>query len=117
MAAHAHYENDSFDDATVALDRFIQLHPGSPDIPFAYYLKALTYYMQITEVGRDQRTTQLSSDALTAVAPRFPGTDSARSATLNLDLTHLHLDVKEMAVGPLRTERRWVGEGCGQQCQ
>src|SRR3546814_2163183 len=39
MAAHAHYENDSFDDAVVALDRFIQLHPGSPDIPFAYYLK------------------------------------------------------------------------------
>src|SRR3546814_14583478 len=64
MAAHAHYENDSFDDAVVALDRFIQLHPGSPDIPFAYYLKALTYYKQITDVGRDQRTTQLASEEI-----------------------------------------------------
>ncbi len=99
MAAHAHYENDSFDDAIVALDRFIQLHPSSPDVPFAYYLKALTYYKQITDVGRDQRATRLAMESLDEVVRRFPDTDYARDARLKLDLTRDHLAGKEMEIG------------------
>ncbi len=35
-------------------DRFLALHPGSRDAPYAYYLKAICYYEQISDVGRDQ---------------------------------------------------------------
>ncbi len=109
MAAHAHYENDSFDDAVVALDRFIQLHPGSPDIAFAYYLKALTYYKQITDVGRDQRSTELALNALDEVIRRFPNTDYARDAKLKLDLTRDHLAGKEMEIGRFYLKRgHWL---------
>ena len=72
MAAFAYYQSNKYDDAIIALDRFIQLHPGHRDIPYAYYLKALCYYEQISDVGRDQRITQQALDALSEVVKRFP---------------------------------------------
>ncbi len=99
MAAYAHYEDLKYDDAILALDRFIQLHPGHKDIAYAYYLRALSYYEQITDVHRDQRMTRLAMAALEDVARRFPETEYARDAKLKIDLTNDHLAGKEMEVG------------------
>src|SRR5437870_9831793 len=43
MAAFTYYQSNKYDDAIIALDRFIQLHPGHRDIPYAYYLKGLCF--------------------------------------------------------------------------
>lgn len=99
MSAYANYEADKYDEAVVGVDRYIQLHPSSSDTPYAYYLKALAYYEQISDVGRDQKMTQLASNALSEVVRRYPGTDFARDAALKLDLTRDHLAGKEMDVG------------------
>jgi len=99
MAAFAHYQNLKYDDAILALDRFIQLHPGSDQIAYAYYLKALSYYEQISDVARDQKITRHALDGLREVERRFPETGYARDAKLKIDLTLDHLAGKEMAVG------------------
>ncbi|WP_123692858.1 outer membrane protein assembly factor BamD [Allostella humosa] len=99
MAAFAHYENSRYDDAIVALDRFIQLHPGNRDIAYAYYLKGLCYYEQITDVQRDQRNTDRALASLQEVVRRYPDSRYARDAKLKIDLTHDHLAGKEMAIG------------------
>src|SRR6516225_7904648 len=99
MVAFTYYQSNKYDDAIIALDRFIQLHPGHRDIPYAYYLKALCYYEQISDVGRDQRITQQALDALAEVVKRFPETPYARDARLKVELAIDHLAGKEMAVG------------------
>jgi outer membrane protein assembly factor BamD len=99
MSAYAHYQELKYDDAIVSLDRFIQLHPGSPDIAYAYYLRALSYYEQITDVQRDQKVTQQALDALNEVVHRFPDTEYARDAKIKIDLTTDHLAGKEMEIG------------------
>ncbi len=99
MSAYALYERNKYDDALVQLDRFIQLHPGNRDAPYAYYLKGLCYYEQITDVGRDQRITERALIALQEVVDRFPTTKYARDARLKVDLTRDHLAGKEMAIG------------------
>ncbi|MFD1625770.1 outer membrane protein assembly factor BamD [Azospirillum griseum] len=99
LAAYAHYQDLKYDDAILALDRFIQLHPGNPDIAYAYYMRALSYYEQITDVRRDQRMTRLALDALSEVVRRFPDSQYARDAKLKIDLTNDHLAGKEMEVG------------------
>src|SRR5215467_539922 len=43
MVAFTYYQSNKYDDAIIALDRFIQLHPGHRDIPYAYYLKQQLY--------------------------------------------------------------------------
>jgi len=105
MAAYAHYQNNKYDDAIVALDRFIQLHPSNRDAPYAYYLKALCYYEQISDVQRDAKMTELALKALEEVVSRFPETTYARDARLKLDLTADHLAGKEMEVGRFYQKR------------
>src|SRR5438132_13732200 len=64
MAAYAQYEAGNYGETIVNADRFIQLHPGHRDIAYAYYLKAISYYVQITDVGRDQKMTAPALKAL-----------------------------------------------------
>jgi outer membrane protein assembly factor BamD len=99
MSAYAQYERNKFDDAIASLDRFIQLHPGNRDAPYAYYLKALCYYEQIEDVGRDQETTTKALEALQEVLRRYPDSIYARDARVKIDLTRDHLAGKEMEVG------------------
>lgn len=99
MAAYSHYQAEKYEDAIVALDRFIQLHPGNADAPYAYYLRALCYYEQISDVKRDQKMTQMALSSLEEVVTRFPDTDYARDAKLKLDLARDHLAGKEMEIG------------------
>jgi outer membrane protein assembly factor BamD len=75
------------------------LHPGHRKTPYAYYLKALAYYVQISDVGRDQKMTRLSLDTLKEVINRYPNSDYARDARLKFDLTRDHLAGKHMAIG------------------
>ncbi len=99
MAAYAYYQQNKYDDAVIAVDRFIELHPSHRNAAYAYYLKALSYYEQISDVRRDQKNTQLALDALVEVVRRFPNTDYARDASLKIDLTRDHLAGKEMEIG------------------
>lgn len=99
MSAYALYESGSYSEAIIAADRFIQLHPGNHDVAYAYYLKAISYYVQIVDVGRDQKTTELALKALDDVVRRFPDTKYARDAKLKLDFTRDHLAGKEMEIG------------------
>ena len=75
------------------------MHPGHPDIAYAYYLKALSYYEQISDVGRDQKMTTLALAAVRDVIQRFPNTTYARDARLKLDLARDHLAGKDMSIG------------------
>jgi outer membrane protein assembly factor BamD len=99
MATYAQYEAGNYGEAIVSADRFIQLHPGHRDIAYAYYLKAISYYVQITDVGRDQKITEQALKALDDVVRRFPDSKYARDAKLKLDFTRDHLAGKEMEIG------------------
>lgn len=99
MAAYAYYQSNRYDDAIIALDRFTQLHPANRDVAYAYYLKALSYYEQISDVARDQKMTDLALNALNEVVKRFPNSEFARDAKIKIDLTYDHLAGKEMEIG------------------
>ncbi len=99
MAAYSYYMSNKYEDAVLAAERFLALHPGNKDAPYAYYLIAICYYEQISDVGRDQKMTEMAMSALQEVVRRFPNTDYARDAALKLELTRDHLAGKEMAVG------------------
>jgi outer membrane protein assembly factor BamD len=99
MAAYAHYLYNQYDSAIIALDRFIQLHPAHKDVPYAYYLKGLSYYEQISDVSRDQQMTELALKSLRELVARFPDSPYARDAKVKIELTLDHLAGKEMNIG------------------
>ena len=99
MGAYAYYRDQKFDDAILALDRFIKFHPGNKDIAYAYYMKGLCYYDQIVGVEKDQQNTARALAAFQQVIARFPDSDYAQDAKLKLDLIYDHLAGQEMEVG------------------
>ncbi|MBM3570699.1 MAG: outer membrane protein assembly factor BamD [Alphaproteobacteria bacterium] len=105
MAAYASYQINKFDDAILAAQRFIQLYPANRDVAYAYYLVALSYYEQISDVGRDQKMTDLALSALDEVIRRFPTSEYARDARLKVDLARDHLAGKEMEIGRFYLKR------------
>jgi outer membrane protein assembly factor BamD len=99
MAAYAYYQNNDYDDAIIALDRFIQLHPSNVGIPYAHYLKGLSFYEQISDVSRDQKMTESALKAFSELIARYPKSRYARDAKLKVELTYNHLAGKEMNIG------------------
>jgi outer membrane protein assembly factor BamD len=99
MSAFCSYQANKYGDAVATADQYISLHPGSREVAYAFYLKAISLYEQIVDVNRDQANTQGALVALQDVVQRFPDTEYARDATLKIDLTQDHLAGKEMAVG------------------
>ncbi len=99
MATYAYYMDNNYDQAILSADRFIQLHPGSRDVDYAYYLTAISYYEQISDVRRDQQLTEYAVDSLNEVLRRFPNSKYARDAQLKIDLTYDHLAGTEMSIG------------------
>ncbi len=107
MVGYANYMANEYDDAVVALDRYIRLHPGNRRIlAYAYYLRALCFYERISDVVRDQSMTEEALRTLEQVVRRFPDTPYARDAGLRIDLTRNHLAGREMEVG-----RFYLGRG------
>jgi outer membrane protein assembly factor BamD len=99
MSAYCYYAGNRYTESIDAANRFIQLHPGNRDVPYAYYLKAVSLYEQINDVERDQARTDEALTALQDLIQRFPSTEYARDARLKVDLARDHLAGKEMTVG------------------
>lgn len=105
MSAYSYYTLNRYIETITALDRFIRLHPGSREVPYARYLRALSYYEQITDVGRDQGNTEQALKFLKEVVRRYPNSKYSRDARLKIDLTHDQLAGKEMEVGRFYIKR------------
>ncbi|MBO9498594.1 MAG: outer membrane protein assembly factor BamD [Novosphingobium sp.] len=99
MSAFSYYVGRDYNKSIQASQRFLSIHPGNKDAPYAYYLIALCYYEQISDVDRDQAITEQALTALNEVNRRFPRTDYAADARVKLDLVNDHLAGKEMEIG------------------
>lgn len=99
MSAFSYYENEDYERALIGLERFIRLYPADERTDYAYYLKAMCYYEQISDIRRDQKMTELALSNLMVVIERFPESQYAKEARLKIDLTFDHLAGKEMEIG------------------
>jgi len=99
MQIYAYYQNNNYPEAIAASDRFIQLFPGNPSAAYAFYMKAVCNFEQITDVGRDQGYAEQALVGLRDVARRYPGTAYAIDATIKIDMVNDQLAGKEMAIG------------------
>jgi outer membrane protein assembly factor BamD len=109
MSAFSYYLAKDHQKSIDSARRFLSIHPGNRDAPYAFYLVALNYYEQIEDVTRDQSTTRLALDALGELVRRYPNTRYASDARLKVDLVRDHLAGKEMEIGRFyQTRRQWL---------
>ena len=109
MSAFSYYAYGENTKSIESARRFLSIHPGNRDAPYALYLIALNYYEQISDVTRDQGITRQALDALGEVVRRYPESAYAADARVKLDLVNDHLAGKEMEIGRFYQRRRqWL---------
>ena len=105
MSAFSYYLSGSYPESIQSSQRFLSIHPGNKDAPYALYLIAICYYEQIADVTRDQKITSQALDAMGELIRRYPDTQYAADARLKVDLVRDHLAGKEMEIGRLYQRR------------
>ena len=109
MSAYSYYLARDHIKSIESARRFLAIHPGNKDAPYALYLVAVNYYEQVEDVTRDQATTRSALDSLGELVRRHPETRFAADARIKIDLVRDHLAGKEMEIGRFYQRRaQWL---------
>jgi outer membrane protein assembly factor BamD len=106
MSAYAAYEGGDYDECISSANRYVALHPGSPDAAYAQYLIAASNFDQIPDVSRDQGRTEKAIAALEEVIRKYPTSEYANSAKKKIEAARDQLAGKEMTVGRYYMEKK-----------
>jgi outer membrane protein assembly factor BamD len=114
--AYAQYKTGEKVQATATLDRFIRLHPASPALDYAIYLKGLvnfndnlgmfSFLTQQDLSERDQQAAKLSYEAFKELSTRFPESKYAPEARQRM----LHI-VNALAAYEVHVARFYASRG------
>ena len=99
MGAYAYYKDEKYDDAVIATERFLRYHPGNKDAAYAYYLKGMCYYDQISAADRDQGDTQKAEDTFARLIALYPNSEYAEDVRNKVNLTEDYKAGQEMIIG------------------
>ncbi len=99
MSAYSYYTARSYDECVTAAQRYIALHPGSPDAAYAQYLIGSSYFDEIPDITRDQARTEKALAALDEVSRKYPTSEYAISAKQKIEVARDQLAGKEMQIG------------------
>ena len=106
MTAFAYYEAGDYDNCVTSAQRYITLHPGSPDAPYAQYLIGASNYEEIPDITRDQTRTEKAIAALEEVVRKYPTSEYAVNAKQKLEAARDQLAGQEMNVGRYYMSKR-----------
>ena len=99
METYANYRMGHFDSAILAADRYLALYPDSDQVAYVLFLKGTAYFGQMTDITRDQQTTQNAIDTYTLLIHNYPKSDYAKDASDKMAIAIDQLAGKEMSVG------------------
>ena len=99
MMAYTQYLENKYAEALLTLERFIQLHPGNKNTPYALYLKGLCYFEQMSDITREQDMTANAGQAFQELVARYPTSKYRPDAEAKLVSIKNHLAGKEVDVG------------------
>ena len=99
MTSYAYYTAGDYDSCVTAAQRYIALHPGSPDAAYAQFLIGSSNFEEIPDITRDQSRTEKALAALQEVIRKYPTSEYAVSARQKIQIALDQLAGKEMATG------------------
>ncbi|MCK9606949.1 MAG: outer membrane protein assembly factor BamD [Methylomonas sp.] len=114
--AYAYYKNDDPEAALAAVDRFIKVHPRSPNVDYAYYLKGLVNYnrgigfidrfLPTDSSQRDPGNAKDSYDNFQELIQRFPQSKYVPDARLRMVALRNNLGMYEVHVADFYLRRK-----------
>lgn len=109
MAAYSYFYDDYNNDAINQLESFIKTYPKHPNISYAYYLLALSYYNRIVDEKKDLEPIIQSKLRFEFVIKNFPNSEYAIDSKFKLDLLNELLASKEIYLANYYIKKqKWV---------
>src|ERR1700730_16172907 len=106
MSAYSYYQDKQYTECINSAQRYVTLHPGSPDAAYAQYLIGSSYYDQILDVSRDQARADKAITSLEEVVRKYPDSEYATAAKKKIDRARDQLAGKEMEIGRFYMNKR-----------
>jgi len=109
MAAFCYLRSNMHDESINVIDRYLALNPGSKEIDYAYYMKGMNYFNQISDVTRDQSITYIALRSFNEVINRFSESEYARDSSEKIKIINDRLAGKELNIAmQYQNDHQWV---------
>ena len=99
MSAYAYYKAGKYDEAIAGADRYLTLHPGTPEAALAQNIIGMSYYDQILDPKRDQTYARRGLAAYDKLLQRYPNSRYAAEAANRSRILKDLIAASEMQVG------------------
>jgi outer membrane protein assembly factor BamD len=106
LQVSAYYEDRQYDDVISTAKRYLGLHPSTPEAAYVHYLLAMSYFMQIPDVTRDQEKTELALKTMQEMIDRHPTSEYVRDGREKIQITRDQMAGKEVSIGNYYLKKR-----------
>jgi len=89
----------NYDNAILKFSKIINKYPSLKNMDYIYYMKALSYYEQISHEGLDGKFNYLALENLNQVIKRFPNSKYAKDSYQKIILVKSNIAAKHMDIG------------------
>ena len=109
MAAYAYYYDDYNNRAISELINFLKKYPNDPNLSYAHYLLAMSYYNKIVDEKKDLEPLKNSKKQFEYIIDNYPNTEFSLDSKFKLDLINEMIASKEMYIARhYMNKEKWI---------
>ena len=109
MAAYAYFYDDYNNRAISELINFLKKYPNDPNISYAHYLLAMSYYNLIVDEKKDLEPLKNAKKQFEYIIQNYPNTEFSLDSKFKLDLINEMIASKEMYIARHYIQKKkWI---------
>ncbi|WP_333023807.1 outer membrane protein assembly factor BamD [Wolbachia endosymbiont of Pentidionis agamae] len=105
LSGVSNYNIGDYNSAGNIISNFIDMYPKSEQISYAYYLRILSYYMQIKKIKLEQGTAYKTLELANEYVNLFPDNKYVDDVKEKLVLIKQHIRISEFSIGKFYFKR------------
>ena len=98
MLGFVDYLNMNYDDAIYKFNRIIKIYPSHKNIDYAYYMRAISYFEQISGENFDGKSNKEAKKNFQELLNRYPDSEYAKDSRQKLIFINENIAAKDMEV-------------------
>lgn len=95
----AHFHKKNYEEAALAYEEFVRLHPRNEAVPYVLYQLGMSQYLASPSMDRDQDQTRKAMETFQRLVEVYPGTEYAAKAQVQLLECEKRIAAHEFRIG------------------
>ena len=98
LSSISNYNMGDYNSAANSLEEYIYIYPNSDDLSYAYYLRILSYYMQISKIELGQQAARKTLELATEYINLFSKSEYINDIEKKAKLVQEHINKKDYSI-------------------